>query len=142
MSKRILIVSMMTLGLVALSSCHSNSSGTYKLRFVNATDSATVMEFSMQNPSVMARVHMALFKARIKGTFVRRGADAKAIAEGTVQQDEKGYTLVSRDGEKQRYETQDSDTLKDESGTLWTLDNPKTTLVKERASLRQWASQK
>jgi hypothetical protein len=142
MSKRILIVSMMTLGLVALSSCHSNSSGTYKLRFVNATDSATVMEFSMQNPSVMARVHMAVFKARIKGTFVRKGADAKAIAEGTILQDEKGYTLVSRDGEKQRYETQDSDTLKDESGTLWTLDNPKTTLVKERASLRQWASQK
>jgi hypothetical protein len=142
MSKRILIVSMMTLGLVALSSCHGNSGGTYKMRFVNATDSATVMEFSMQNPSVMARVHMAVFSARIKGTFVQKDADAKAIAEGTVQQDEKGYTLVSRDGERKRYETQDSDTLKDESGTLWTLDNPKTTLVKERASLRQWAVSK
>ena len=142
MSKRFLIVSIMTLGLVALSSCHGNSGGTYKMRFVNATDSATVMEFSMQNPSVMARVHMALFKARIKGTFVRRGADAKAIAEGTVQQDEKGYTLVSRDGTKQRFETQDSGSLKDESGTLWTLDNPKTTLVKERVGLLQWASQK
>ena len=142
MSKRFLIVSIMTLGLVALSSCHGNSGGTYKMRFVNATDSASVMEFSMQNPSVMARVHMAVFKARIKGTFVQKDADAKAIAEGTVQQDEKGYTLVSRDGKKQRYETQDSGSLKDESGTLWTLDNPKTTIVKERVGLLQWASQK
>jgi len=142
MSKRFLIVSIMTLGLVALSSCHGNSGGTYKMRFVNATDSAMVMEFSMQNPSVMARVHMAVFKARIKGTFVRKGADAKPIAEGTVQQDEKGYTLVSRDGKKERYETQDSGSLKDESGTLWTLDNPKTVIVKERVGLLQWASHK
>ena len=139
MSKRILIVSIMTLGLVALSSCHGNSGGTYKMRFVNATDS---IEMSMQNPSVMARVHMAVFSAPIKGTFVQKDADAKSIAEGTVQQDENGYTLVSRDGKKQRYETQDSGSLKDESGTIWTLDNPKTTLVKERASLRQWALSK
>jgi hypothetical protein len=142
MSKRILIVSIMTLGLVALSGCHGSPSGTYKMRFVNATDSATVIEFSMQNPSVMGRVHMVVFKARIKGTFVQKDADAKAIAEGTVQQDETGYTLVSRDGKKQRYERQESGTLKDESGTLWTLDNPKTTLVKERVGLLQWAVSK
>ena len=50
MSKRILIVSIMTLGLVALSSCHGNSGGTYKMRFVKRPTAPRSLKSSMQNP--------------------------------------------------------------------------------------------
>ena len=77
---------------------------------------------------------MAVFKARIKGTYRSERRRREVIAEGTVQQDENGLRSCLVDG-KERNEGR-SGSLKDESGTIWTLDNPKTT-SQGGASLRQ-----
>jgi hypothetical protein len=114
-------------GMIAvLASCHG-SGGDYKLRFVNTADSAQVVELKMHNPNVLARVHMAVFSQKIKGSYVLKKGDE--TVEGRVVLDEKGYTLESKDGKKQRFEPQPSGELKDDSGATWKLDSPTATVV-------------
>ena len=129
-SRPILFV-MTLMCLVALAGCHGASSGSTKIRFVNQTDSTKVVEFTLQTPSILARVHMAVFPGRIKGTYVLK--DAGTTAEGRVTQDEKGFALVSNDGKKQRFDVEKPDFLKDETGSIRKLSNPTTT-----ATLREY----
>jgi hypothetical protein len=129
-SRHILFV-MTLMCLVALAGCHGGSSGSAKLRFVNQTESKKVVEFTLQRPTILARVHMTVFPGRIKGTYVLRDADT--TAEGRVTQDEKGFTLVSSEGKKQRFDVEKPDFLKDENGGIWKLSNPTTT-----ATLREY----
>ena len=118
------------LGLLSFG-CHgSNASG--KLRFVNQTDNKKVMEFTLDNPGVLARVHMAFFKARIRGRYVLSDADSRV--EGRVTQDEKGYTLESQDGTKKHFDVESTGSLKDAQGGIWKLDNPGTVA----ATLKEW----
>jgi hypothetical protein len=132
-SRRLPIVVMITVlsGLVGLSGCHGASDGTYKLRFVSQADATKVLELTLRDPGVLARVHMSVFRGRIKGTYVLKDGDTKA--EGRVTQDETGYTLFSEDGKKQKFKPEQEDAVKGEDGTVWKLENPTTVVVlKER----------
>ena len=110
-----------------LSGCHGSSDGTYKLRFVNQTDREKVLELTLREPGVLARVHMAVVSGRIKGTYVLKDGDTKT--EGRVTQDESGYTLFSADGNKQSLKPEKEDTVKGEDGTIWKLEEPKNVVV-------------
>jgi len=123
-NRRILAVGVMVvLGMLALAGCHGSSGGVYKMRFVSESDSKKVMEFTLQQPSLLGRVHMAVYKTHIKGTYVLK--DGETTAEGRVYQDDTGYTLISKDEKEQRFEAV-SEKLKEESGATWKLDNPTT----------------
>lgn len=131
-SRRLFIVGIIAvLGLLGLTACHGSSDGTYKLRFVSQTDAAKILEFRLREPGVLARVHMAVFRGRIKGTYVLRDGENKS--EGNVTQDENGYTLFSEDGTKQKLKPDQEDTIKAEDGTIWKLDNQATIAV-----LKKW----
>ena len=124
-TKRILAVGVMAvLGMVTLAGCHGSPGSVYKMRFVSEADSKKVMEFTLNQPSLLGRVHMAVYKTRIRGTYVLK--DGETTAEGRVVQDDKGYTLTSKDEKEQRLEAV-SGKLKDESGATWKLDSPTTT---------------
>lgn len=132
-SRRILAVGVVAvLGMVALAGCHGSPGGVYKMRYVSESDSRKVMEFSLVQPSILARVHMAVYKTHIRGTYVLK--DGETTAEGRVYQDDKGFTLVSKDEKEQRLEMErPSGRLKDENGATWKADNPTTT-----AALKEW----
>src|SRR5687768_6609244 len=109
---------MAVLGVVALAGCHGTSAGLYKMRFVSESDSKKVMEFTLNQPSLLGRVHMAVYKTHIRGTYVLK--DGETTAEGRVYQDDNGFTLVSKDEKEQRLEMErPSGRLKDERGATW-----------------------
>jgi hypothetical protein len=126
-NKRILAAGVMAvLGMVALAGCHGSSGGVYKMRYVSESDSKKVMEFTLNQPSLLGRVHIAVYNMRINGTYVMK--DGETTAEGKVYQDDKGFMLISKDEKEQWLEMErPSGKLKDESGTTWKLDNPTTT---------------
>ena len=128
-NRRILAAGVMAvLGMVALAGCHGSPGGVYKMRYVSESDSKKVMEFTLNQPSLLGRVHMAVYKMHINGTYVVK--DGETTAEGRVYQDDQGFTLVSKDEKEQRLEMeQPSGRLKDESGGTWKIDNPTTTAV-------------
>jgi len=113
------------------SGCHGTNA-TGKMRFVNQADSKKVMEFTLENPRALARVHMAFFNARVRGRYVLSDADSRV--EGRVTQDEKGYTLESQDGSKKYFKVESTGSLKDDDGGIWKLDNPRTVA----ATLKEW----
>jgi hypothetical protein len=117
---------------VSLFGCHGSSDGTYKLRYVSQADATKVLELTLRDPGVLARVHMSVFGGRVKGSYVLTSGDTKA--EGRVTQDENGYILFSEDGKKQTLKPEQEDLVKGEDGTMWKLDNPNRTLavLKER----------
>lgn len=123
------------LALLALLSfgCHG-ANPTGKMRFVNQTDNSRIVEFTLENPGVLARVHMAVFNARIRGRYVL--SDAGSSVEGRVTQNEKGYTLDMGDGKKKHFNVETTGSLKDEQGGVWKLDSPTTTALKP--SLKEW----
>jgi hypothetical protein len=127
-NKRILAAGVMAvLGMVALAGCHGSPGGVYKMRYVSESDSKKVMEFTLKQPSLLGRVHMAVYKKLINGTYVVK--DGETTAEGRVYQDDKGFTLVPKDDAVgQRLEMErPSGRLKDKSGATWKLDTPTTT---------------
>lgn len=132
-SKRILVLGVVTLmGLFALSGCHGGPAGPHKIQFVNEADSKKVMEITLEDPPVLARVHMAVFRTHIRGTYLLKdGSDT--TAKGRVIQDDTGYTLFLKDDKKQRFEVKDRDFLKGEGGETWKLVS--NALVKE---LKKW----
>jgi hypothetical protein len=123
---------MALLGLLSFG-CHGTSAAG-KMRFVNQADSKKVMEFTLENPGVLARVHMAFFNARVRGRYVLSDADSRV--EGRVTQDEKGYTLESGDGSKKHFGVENAGSLKDEDGGIWKLDNPSVVTLK--TTLKEW----
>jgi len=132
-SRRLFLVGIIAVlgGLVGLSGCHGSSDGTYKLRFVSQADATKVLELTLRDPGILARVHMSVFRGRIKGTYVLKDGETKL--EGRATQDETGYTLFSEDGKKQTLKPEKEDTVKGEDGTVWKLENPTTVvLLKER----------
>jgi hypothetical protein len=129
--KRVFLVGVM-MGIVSLSGCHG-SGGNFKVRWVNEADSKKVLELTLQNPNVAARMHMAVFGGRVKGTYVLRDGDK--ATEGRVTQLEDAYRLTSQDGAEQKFSVEGTTgTLKDESGATWKADNPPKTTV----TLREW----
>lgn len=124
--KRVLLTGVIV-GLFSLSGCHGNP-GNSKVRWVNESDSKKVLEMTLQNPTVMGRLHMVVFAARVRGTYVFNDGDK--TTEGRVIQTEDAYRLTSSDGKEQKFSRErTSGTLTDESGATWKPDNPPKTTV-------------
>jgi hypothetical protein len=118
---------------VVLSSCHGEAGGPYKTRWVNEADSKKVLEVTLQNPSAMGRVHMAIFGGRVKGTYLLKDGDK--TTEGRVTEVADAYRLTAEDGTQQQFSVErNSGLLKDESGATWKSDNPQTTAQ----TLKKW----
>lgn len=136
--KRVFLVGLTLLALAALSGCHGGAGSTYKVRWVNEADSKKVMELTLQSPSVAARLHMAVFRGRVRGTYILKDGDK--ATEGLVTQREDGYRLTSQDGTEQMFTVERSTgEVKDESGATWKPDNsaPKVTLKEWGAAVEQ-----
>jgi hypothetical protein len=122
----------LVVGLISLSGCHG-SDGNFKARWVNETDSGKVLEVTLQYPSALARMHMAVFGGRVKGTYLLKDGDK--ATEGRVTQMEDSYRLTSPEGKEQKFSVErDTGSLKDESGASWKADNPPQATVK----LKEW----
>jgi N-acetylneuraminic acid mutarotase len=122
------------MALISLSGCHgAGSAGNYKVRWVNETDSKKVLELTLQNPTVMGRLHMTVFGGRVRGTYVFTDGDKST--EGRVIQTEDAYRLTSSDGKEEKLSVDRvTGTLKDGSGATWKADNPPKTTV----TLKEW----
>ena len=130
--KRIFLAGLMTIALVALSACHGGGGSTH-LRWVNEADSNKVLEVTIQYPSALGRVHMAVMGGRFKGSYVLK--DGEKTTEGRVTQLEDKYRLTSQDGKQQEFSVErTTGLLKDESGSTWKEDNPPKTTV----TLKEW----
>ena len=129
--KLILLPALLSLTLIALSGCHG-ASEKYKARWVNEADSGKTLELTLDNPSVMGKVHLAFAGKRVRGTYVLQ--EGNTSRKGKVTQLDNAYKLVFDDGKEQTF-TRDrqSGNLKDESGANWKPDNPPTT-----ATLKEW----
>lgn len=130
---RVFLVVLTMIATVVLSSCHGEAGGPYKTRWVNEADSKKVLEVTLQNPSAMGRVHMAIFGGRVKGTYLLKDGDK--TTEGRVTEVADAYRLTAEDGTQQQFSVErNSGLLKDESGATWKSDNPQTTAQ----TLKKW----
>jgi len=130
---RVFLVVSTMIATVVLSSCHGEAGGPYKTRWVNEADSKKVLEVTLQNPSAMGRVHMAIFGGRVKGTYLLKDGDK--TTEGRVTEVADAYRLTAEDGTQQQFSVErNSGLLKDESGATWKSDNPQTTAQ----TLKKW----
>ena len=135
--KSIAPVTLLAVVLVVLSGCHHVSTdGLHKIRWVSETDSKKVLEFTLRVPSVMKRMHMAVFGGPVRGTYILKDNDK--TLEGVVTQFEDSFVLISNDGKNQKFAVDRSTgALKDETGAVWKADNPGTAALKE-ATLKEW----
>ena len=133
--KRVLLLTLVSISLIALSGCHG-APGKYKVRWVSEADSRKTLELTLNNPTVMGRVHLAVMGARIRGTYVLQEGDT--LRQGKVTQLDNAYKLVFDDGKEQTFtRDRESGKLKDESGATWKQDNPPT-MKETTATLKQW----
>ena len=128
------IIALSLVGVLLLPACHGGTS-TAKMRWVNQADADQMMEFTVQTPSVLGRVHMAFMRSRVtvRGTYVLRKAET-VLEEGTLVQEPDAYILKSKDGKEQHLKLEKPESLKSEIGTIWNLRNPATV----SATLREW----
>ena len=120
--------------LITLSGCHhASATSVRKIRWVNEADNKKVLEVTIQDPSMLAYAHNAVFGGPpVKGTYVIK--DGATTVEGVVTQLEDYYRLTSREGKQQRYDLdRTTGSLKDENGGVWKEDN---LLIK--ATLKEW----
>ena len=133
--KSVFSVTLLAVAFVALSGCHV-SAGLHKVRWVNEADSGKVLEFTLRVPTVMGRMHMAVFGGPVRGTYILKDNDK--TLEGVVTQFEDSFVLFSNDGKNQKFAVDRSTgALKDEAGTVWKADNPGTSALKD-ATLKEW----
>jgi hypothetical protein len=102
------------------------------MRWVNQADSTKVLELTVHEPNMLGRAHMAVFGGRVKGGYALKDGDK--TTEGSVTQLEDSYRLTTKDGKEQKFNVdRATGSLKEESGTIWKLDNPVPT-----ATLKEW----
>ena len=136
--KSIAPVTLLAVVLVVLSGCHhASTGGLHKVRWVSETDSKTVLEFTLRVPSIMGRMHMAVFGGPVSGTYILKDNDK--TLEGVVTQFEDSFVLISNDGKNQKFAVDRSTgALKDEAGTVWKADSPPGTTALKDATLKEW----
>lgn len=135
--KSVFSVTLLAVAFVALSGCHVSTGGLHKVRWVNESDTSKVLEFTLNVPNVMGRMHMAVFGGRVRGTYILKDNDK--TLEGAVTQLEDSFRLTSNDGKEQKFEVDRSTgALKDEAGTVWKADNPPGTAALKKATLKEW----
>ena len=118
---------------LTLSACHGvQAYEMRKMRWVNQADAQDVMQFEIQDLTVMGRMHAAIFTTKVRGTYVHKKGDT-VISQGTLRQEAPGFILKSADGEEHRFELDKPGSLKSDDGGLWNLDNPKPLAV-----LKEW----
>jgi hypothetical protein len=135
---RVLFLTLVSISLIALSGCHS-APGKYKIRWVSEADSRKTLELTLNNPTVMGRVHLAVLGQRVRGTYVLQ--EGNTSRQGKVTQLDNAYKLVFDDGKEQTFTRErESGNLKDENGATWKPDNPPTTatLKETTTTLKEW----
>jgi len=111
---------------ILLSGCHG-SAQSFKIRWVNEADSKKVLELTLQSPSVLGRMHLAVFGGRVRGSYILKDGDQ--ASEGRVTQLEDAYRLTSQDGKEQKFNVErTTGLLKDESGGTWKTDGTVTSV--------------
>ncbi|HET9216384.1 MAG TPA: hypothetical protein VFR18_05370 [Terriglobia bacterium] len=135
--KSVVPVSLLAIALVVLSGCHGSTGGLHKIRWVNEADSGKVIEFTLRVPTVMGRMHMAVFGGPVRGTYILKDNDK--TLEGVVTQFEDSFVLISNDGKNQKFAVDRSTgALTDEAGAVWKADSPPGTTALKEATLKEW----
>ena len=128
MNRRVLIITVMT-SLMLLAGCHASGGEMAKMRFVNQSDNAQVLEMRFRDLGALERVHYAIMGATPRGSYVLK--QGTTTESGSVSFSDDAYVLKPQNGPERRYQLEKPDILKDEGGTLWKADNPDLKIVRK-----------
>src|SRR5262245_16685233 len=113
--RQVFIAAIVALVPALLVGCHG--SGTETVKWVKQSDSTQVLELRLPVRSVVGKVHQVVFGERLKGSYVLKSSTA--TSKGSVKQDNGDFILLSAEGNRQRFEREESSSLKDEDGAIW-----------------------